>query len=75
MTLYDFACILLAFLLPPLAVFMKRGVHSEFWVSLVLTICGWIPGTIYALYVIYHYRGSRHWPAVTRGEERHRLLD
>ncbi|CAI0552047.1 unnamed protein product [Linum tenue] len=45
--------ILLAILLPPLGVFLKFGCHQvEFWICLVLTLFGYIPGIIYAIYAI-----------------------
>ncbi|KAK3352672.1 hypothetical protein B0T25DRAFT_567939 [Lasiosphaeria hispida] len=45
----------LAILLPPLSVFFKRGFHASFWISIILTIIGWIPGIIYAWYIISKY--------------------
>eukprot|EP00850_Spirogloea_muscicola_P012383 SM000079S22501 [mRNA] locus=s79:579888:582546:- [translate_table: standard] len=42
--------VLLAILLPPLGVFVKRECHIEFWICVLLTILGYIPGIIYALY-------------------------
>ncbi|KAL9288679.1 putative proteolipid membrane potential modulator [Arabidopsis thaliana] len=48
-----FCEILIAILLPPLGVCLKRGCCTvEFLICLVLTILGYIPGIIYALYVI-----------------------
>ncbi|OMO86200.1 Proteolipid membrane potential modulator [Corchorus capsularis] len=45
--------ILLAILLPPLGVFLKYGCKVvEFWICLILTIFGYIPGIIYAVYAI-----------------------
>jgi uncharacterized membrane protein YqaE (UPF0057 family) len=44
--------ILFAILLPPLGVFMEVGFKLPFWISLLLTLLGFIPGIIYALYVI-----------------------
>ncbi|KAL3747360.1 hypothetical protein ACJRO7_016183 [Eucalyptus globulus] len=44
--------ILLAIILPPLGVFLKFGCQVEFWICVLLTILGWIPGIIYAIYVI-----------------------
>ncbi|KAJ6571635.1 hypothetical protein B0H19DRAFT_1255593 [Mycena capillaripes] len=46
---------LLAILLPPVSVFMKRGLLADFWINICLTILGWIPGVIHAWYII-----SRH---------------
>ncbi|CAM6018460.1 hypothetical protein BDL97_11G020100 [Sphagnum fallax] len=44
--------ILIAILLPPLGVFLKYGCMMEFWICLLLTILGYIPGIIYALCVL-----------------------
>ncbi|XP_054812665.1 hydrophobic protein RCI2B [Prosopis cineraria] len=44
--------ILLAIILPPLGVFLKFGCKVEFWICLVLTIFGYLPGIIYAVYAI-----------------------
>ncbi len=45
--------IVLAVLLPPLAVFMTSGLSTQFWLNVVLTIVGfWIVGIIHALIVV-----------------------
>jgi len=44
--------IILAILLPPLAVFLHDGIGTTFWISLILTLLFWIPGVIYALLVV-----------------------
>jgi uncharacterized membrane protein YqaE (UPF0057 family) len=41
-----------AILLPPLGVFLNRGLGSAFWISVALTILAFVPGVIYALYLI-----------------------
>jgi uncharacterized membrane protein YqaE (UPF0057 family) len=42
----------LAFFLPPVAVALKKGWFSgPFWLDVVLTLLGHIPGVIYALVV------------------------
>ena len=43
--------IILNILLPPLAVFMKHGLGSTFFISIILTLIGWIPGVIHAFLV------------------------
>ncbi|CAB4285051.1 unnamed protein product [Prunus armeniaca] len=48
----NFVDILIAILLPPLGVFLKFGCHVEFWICLLLTFFGYIPGIIYAVYAI-----------------------
>jgi len=44
--------VILAIIIPPLAVFLARGIGTEFWISLILTILGWLPGVIYSLLVV-----------------------
>ncbi|KAF9681441.1 hypothetical protein SADUNF_Sadunf05G0001800 [Salix dunnii] len=44
--------ILIAIILPPLGVFLKFGCGVEFWICLLLTILGYLPGIIYAVYAI-----------------------
>lgn len=45
--------VILAILLPPLAVYLYEGeINTKFWIALLLTILFWIPGVIYALIVI-----------------------
>lgn len=45
--------VILALLLPPLAVYLHEGdTNNKFWISLLLTILFFIPGVIYALIVI-----------------------
>ncbi|CAN6284650.1 hypothetical protein GQ55_9G515000 [Panicum hallii var. hallii] len=47
-----FVEVLLAIFLPPVGVFLRYGCGMEFWIDLLLTILGYIPGIIYALYVL-----------------------
>ncbi|CAR58076.1 uncharacterized protein GVI51_M08503 [Nakaseomyces glabratus] len=44
--------IFLAIFLPPVAVFSARGFGTECILSIILTICAWFPGMLYALYVV-----------------------
>ncbi|GHC41471.1 YqaE/Pmp3 family membrane protein [Roseibacillus persicicus] len=48
----DVIRIILAILLPPLGVFFQVGLGLHFWLNIVLTIAGYIPGIIHALWVI-----------------------
>jgi len=41
-----------AFFIPPLGVFWEYGCSIEFWLCVLLTCCGYIPGVIYACCVI-----------------------
>lgn len=44
--------IIIAVFIPPLAVFLDRGISKEFWISLILTLIFFVPGMIYSLYVL-----------------------
>lgn len=48
----DILRILIAILLPPLGVFLQVGVGPQFWINILLTLLGYIPGIIHALYII-----------------------
>lgn len=47
--------ILLGILLPPLGVFMTVGVGPTLLINILLTVLGWLPGSIHALWVIVKY--------------------
>jgi uncharacterized membrane protein YqaE (UPF0057 family) len=47
-----FISLLLCGVLPPLGVFMKRGLGMAFFVNVLLTLLLWIPGTIHAVWLI-----------------------
>ncbi len=42
-----------AVLLPPLGIFLDRGITPAFWVGVVLTIIAWLPGVIFALLLLF----------------------
>ena len=44
--------IILAVVLPPLGVFLEVGLTGQFWLNILLTVLGYIPGIIHALYII-----------------------
>ncbi|MGR4069065.1 YqaE/Pmp3 family membrane protein [Halomonas sp. LR3S48] len=41
-----------ALLLPPVGVFLEVGLKGHFWLNILLTLFGFIPGIIHAFYVI-----------------------
>ena len=47
--------IIIAILLPPLGVFLQVGIGMQFWINIVLTILGYIPGIVHAIWVIVKY--------------------
>lgn len=44
----SFLRILFALILPPLGVFLAVGIKLAFWLNILLTILGFIPGIIHA---------------------------
>ncbi|HEX6015776.1 MAG TPA: YqaE/Pmp3 family membrane protein [Geminicoccaceae bacterium] len=48
----DVVRILIAILLPPLGVFLQVGIGLQFWINILLTLLGYIPGIIHAVYII-----------------------
>ncbi len=48
----DVLRILVAILLPPLGVFLQVGLGLQFWINVVLTLLGYVPGIVHAVYVI-----------------------
>ncbi|MBT8473438.1 MAG: YqaE/Pmp3 family membrane protein [Marinicaulis sp.] len=53
----DILRLILSILLPPIGVFMQVGLTAQFWVNVILTLLGYIPGIIHAVYIIVT-RGS-----------------
>jgi uncharacterized membrane protein YqaE (UPF0057 family) len=44
--------IIAAIFLPPLGVFLTVGIGWPFWINILLTFCGFIPGIVHAIWVI-----------------------
>ena len=51
----DIIRIICAIILPPLGVFLQVGLGKHFWINIVLTLFGFIPGVIHAIWVIAKY--------------------
>ncbi len=48
----DIIRIIIAILLPPLGVFLQVGFGGAFWLNILLTLLGYIPGIVHAVYII-----------------------
>jgi len=46
------AVFVVAILLPPLAVFMVRGLTPAFWLTVAATLVAWLPGVLLALLLL-----------------------
>jgi len=63
--LWNFILVVVAVFLPPLAVFFKHGFHHQFWINILLTCLGYLPGLLHAWYEIlrtpnYYYIPPRY---------------
>lgn len=48
----DVIRILAAIILPPLGVFLQVGLGLHFWLNILLTLLGYVPGIIHAVWVV-----------------------
>ncbi|MBF0316230.1 MAG: YqaE/Pmp3 family membrane protein [Oligoflexia bacterium] len=48
----DFLRILIAIILPPLGVFLQVGIGKDFWINILFTLLGYIPGIVHAVWII-----------------------
>jgi uncharacterized membrane protein YqaE (UPF0057 family) len=48
----DLIRIIVAIILPPLGVFLEVGLGRQFWLNILLTLLGYIPGIVHAVYII-----------------------
>ncbi len=44
--------IIAAIILPPVGVFLQVGIGKHFWLNILLTLLGYIPGIVHAIWVI-----------------------
>ena len=61
--MWDLIRIVLSIILPPLGVFFRVGIGLQFWLNILLTILGYIPGLVHAIWIIAResdYYRSRH---------------
>ncbi len=45
--------VIAAILLPPLGVFLQRGITPAFWITVILTFVAWVPGVVFALVLLF----------------------
>ena len=48
----DLLRIILSILIPPLGVFLQVGFGKDFWINILLTLLGYIPGLVHAIWII-----------------------
>ncbi|CAG8441718.1 3000_t:CDS:2 [Acaulospora morrowiae] len=47
-----FLLILLSFFCPPFGILALRGCDSQLCINILLTVCGYLPGLVHAIYLI-----------------------
>ncbi|MGJ3253267.1 MAG: YqaE/Pmp3 family membrane protein [Elainellaceae cyanobacterium] len=51
--------IILGILVPPVAIFLTYGLSSTLLISILLTLLGWLPGSIHAVWaIVKHYQSE-----------------
>jgi len=48
----DFFRIIFSVIIPPVGVFLQVGLGLHFWINIILTLLGYIPGLIHAIWII-----------------------
>ncbi len=48
----DVLRIILSVLVPPIGVFLQVGFGGQFWLNILLTLLGYIPGLVHAIWII-----------------------
>jgi uncharacterized membrane protein YqaE (UPF0057 family) len=44
--------VILSVIIPPVGVFFQVGIGLHFWLNILLTILGYIPGLVHAIWII-----------------------
>jgi uncharacterized membrane protein YqaE (UPF0057 family) len=56
----DVIRIIIALFIPPLGVFLQVGLGKHFWLNILLTLLGYVPGVVHAVYIIASRPGPAH---------------
>lgn len=48
----DILRIILSVLVPPIGVFLQVGFGGHFWLNILLTLLGYVPGLVHAIWII-----------------------
>jgi len=71
---YAFLLFIMGALFPPLAVAARFGVGKDFWLNLILTISGYIPGHVHNFY-IQNIRNNKNHARTPKWAQRYGLVD
>lgn len=48
----DLIKVILSIIIPPVGVFLEVGPTGHFWLNILLTLLGYIPGLVHAIWII-----------------------
>jgi uncharacterized membrane protein YqaE (UPF0057 family) len=48
----DTVALVLSIFFPPVGVFLKEGVSGQLFLNILLTLFGYVPGIVHALYIV-----------------------
>ncbi len=51
--------IILLVIIPPVGVFLKVGLGLQFWINIVLTLLGYVPGLIHGIWIVSRSESAR----------------
>ncbi|KZT26441.1 hypothetical protein NEOLEDRAFT_1162098 [Neolentinus lepideus HHB14362 ss-1] len=71
---YQVLLFVLGTLFPPLAVAARFGIGGDFFLNLILTICGYIPGHVHNFY-IQNIRNNKNHQRTPKWAQRYGLID
>ncbi|KIM65274.1 hypothetical protein SCLCIDRAFT_1212438 [Scleroderma citrinum Foug A] len=71
---YAVVLFIMGTLFPPLAVAARFGIGKDFWLNLLLTICGYIPGHVHNFYV-QNIRNNKNHQRTPKWAQRYGLVD
>lgn len=52
MSTADLLRIIFSVIIPPLGVFFQEGIGKHFWINVLLTLLGYVPGLVHAVWII-----------------------
>lgn len=52
MSTADLIRVIFSVIIPPLGVFFQEGLGKHFWINVLLTLLGYIPGLVHAVWIL-----------------------
>ncbi len=52
MSTADLIRVIFSVIIPPLGVFLQEGLGKHFWINVLLTILGYVPGLVHAVWIL-----------------------